>query len=82
MAISALQKSQGMYEEEEMRQKAKQQAKYGAGSDMHKLKFETFKQMQRKQTSCGYKDLLTMSRMHTNNPNALYKTNAGRSEQE
>ena len=44
MTISALQKSQNMYEEEEMRQKAKQQAKYGIDSDMHKIKFEMYKE--------------------------------------
>ena len=45
IAISALQKSNNMQEAEEARQRAKQQAKYGIGSDMHRHTFETYKKM-------------------------------------
>ena len=58
MTIAALQQSDSMYEQEEMRQKAKNQAKYGPNSDVHKMVYETYKEMKRKQDPSGYKDLL------------------------
>ena len=66
MTISALQKSQTMYEEEENRQRAKQQAKYGVGSDMHRFKYDVYKQMQKRKVSNGYKDLQSLSRLQNN----------------
>ena len=61
-----------------MRQKAKNQAKYGPNSDVHKMVYETYKEMYAKKDSTGYKDLLSMSRMSS----SIYRPESSRHEAE